>query len=274
MSTPTISSTTVNIEMITPMEPMEEEKVQKVVQIAASDTAIKVTTFIGKTRTRASTGRRRSLPFKKTSIFLEEQRLRVSLLELFEMWDTNDDQVLTTMELAYGIRVADITLDANILRTVIEFVADSTKDSLTTNELEAHAHHFLDNQGFLNAMLHEHVLGKLPVQAALIKVEKLKKLMSKDSKLFEIMHELRKKQPLLIETARKEKDIAWDKTVRQVSMIQDQQEAKAAQKRKEPTLRKRSSLTVEMYENSQHPMILKCKNCFAKWYVVFDFFDF
>ena len=72
--------------MITPMEPMEEEKVQKVVQIAASDTAIKVTTFIGKTRTRASTGRRRSLPFKKTSIFLEEQRLRVSLLELFEIF--------------------------------------------------------------------------------------------------------------------------------------------------------------------------------------------
>ena len=198
---PTVSSTAVNIE-IEMLPPTEEEKVDKVV--AASDTAIKVATFIGKTSTRArSVSRRRtSLPFKKTSVFLEEQRLRVSLLELFEMWDTTDDHVLTTMELAYGIRVAGITLDANILRTVIDFVADSTKDSLTTNELEAHAHHFLDNQGFLNAMLHEHVLGKLPVQAALLKVDELKQLMvSKDSTLFKSMRELREKQPFLIETA-------------------------------------------------------------------------
>ena len=193
---PTVSSTAVNIE-IEMLPPTEEEKVDKVV--AASDTAIKVATF---TTARSVSRRRTSLPFKKTSVFLEEQRLRVSLLELFEMWDTTDNHVLTTMELAYGIRVAGITLDANILRTVIDFVADSTKDSLTTNELEAHAHHFLDNQGFLNAMLHEHVLGKLPVQAALLKVDELKKLMvSKDSTLFKSMRELREKQPFLIETA-------------------------------------------------------------------------
>ena len=56
--------------------------------------------------------------------------------------------------------------------------------------------------------------------------------------------------------------------MRQVSVIQDQQEAKAAKKRKEPALRKRSSLTVEIFENSQNPMIFKCKGCFAKWFVV------
>ena len=91
---------------------------------------------------------------KNTKDLLQLQKLKLALLELFDQWDANNDEVLTTLEIIYGLRTQGFTLNADTLHHAIKHVADKTKDALWGDDDLSHGNHFVDNEGFIDVMMH------------------------------------------------------------------------------------------------------------------------
>ena len=130
----------------------------------------------------ASPGEKRAKPRKRfkppaleeprpTTLLIEEAELRFKLLQLFHAWDTNNDQVLTLLEIILGLRMQGFSLSPETLRDVIDSVADPAKDKYTSHKSEAHGHHFLDNESFVEVFLHAELLGRLTTADAIRAVD-------------------------------------------------------------------------------------------------------
>ena len=208
-----------------------------------------------------------------TKEVLAEQKLRLSLLELFDQWDTNNDEVLTTLEVIYGLRVAGFVLNAEKLRQVIDDVKDVTKNTMWGEDNLAHAHHFVDHEGFIAVMLHTSLLGNLSASKAREVVILLKDTLASDPTLTQRMQELRQKQATLVNTfyTSKRESIKWDDTVKEIAdqkraTALENQEREAGNRQKRES--KRLSAPILKYESDEDPHCANLKKCRDKWYTL------
>jgi hypothetical protein len=150
---------------------------------------------------------------KTTKDLLQLQKLKLALLELFDQWDANNDEVLTTLEIIYGLRTQGFILNADTLHHAIKHVADKTKDALWGDDDLSHGNHFVDNEGFIDVMMH--ILNvqqhdglasdnkeAMTTTKALKVIALLKQSLASDPLLGQRMQELKQKQSELVDKVR------------------------------------------------------------------------
>lgn len=151
---------------------------------------------------------------KNTKDLLQLQKLKLALLELFDQWDANNDEVLTTLEIIYGLRTQGFTLNADTLHHAIKHVADKTKDALWGDDDLSHGNHFVDNEGFIDVMMHilnvqqqdgfasEKKEAVMTITKALKVIALLTQSLASDPLLGQRMQELKQKQSELVDKVR------------------------------------------------------------------------
>ena len=192
-----------------------------------------------------------------TPTLLSQTALRLELLQLFNTWDTNNDEVLSLLEIVFGLRVRGFSLSPDTLRHIIEDVADPQKNNFTSNSEEVHGHHFLDNESFIEVFTHAELLGKLPTSDAIRVVKLMRDSLSSDSSFAAQLRQCRIKQESLMTLA---KQMAKDSSERRSTTDRIQQykhlsfqaeEKKKKAKRKKKTQRK-SVLVSDVYDVAEN----------------------
>ena len=213
---------------------------------------------------------------QSTNKALTKHKLKLSLLELFNQWDTNNDEVLTTLEIIYGLRVAGFVLDAESLKQAIATVANRSKDKLWGADDLSYSHHFLDNEGFILVMLYVMKVDLPEINVLLEKnnlksemqpakgleiVELFRKTLASDPTLGQRMQELRTKQTALIASARDGSHIdtvAWNNTVKEVSLQRSKSKRQSQQLKME----------VIQFENADYPSCIKLNKLLSSAYTL------
>ena len=114
---------------------------------------------------------------KSTSICIDEAKLHLKLLELFDAWNTNNDEELDIHEVVIGMYISGIKI-ANTKKICTMIYDISEKNQTTLNTLR--------NDEFVEFMLHNDNLGKETLETQFKVIDILKNGV-KDQKLREKM---------------------------------------------------------------------------------------
>ena len=190
-----------------------------------------------------------------TPDLLSRAALRVELLRLFDAWDTNNDGVLSLLEIIFGLRARGFSLSPETLRDVIEAVADPRKDRFTEDAAEAHGHHFLDNESFIEVFTHAELLGELPAPDAVRVVKLMRESLASDPAFAAQLRQCRAKQTALMGQAKAlgsaragNGRATTDRISRELTNQQLKEEEKEGRRR----TRRASTVHVEVYDVAEN----------------------
>eukprot|EP00945_MAST-04E_sp_MAST-4E-sp1_P005168 g5168.t1 len=154
---------------------------------------------------------------RPTNALISEQRVRLKLLELFHMWNSDGTNELDMPEVVLGLRLAGIRADPNLLtRMIFEVSKETSHDGKFTTDMTT-----LSNDEFVRLMGRPEMLGGRPFGDQLSAIDAMQKGILQVG-LKDRIARLRKRAHSKLETTRRQLDGALLET-------QSLQEKKRAQ---------------------------------------------
>ena len=143
------------------------------------------------------------IPLRATKDLVDEANVRLALLQLFQVWDTNNNRTLDLTEVVWGMSIAGLKCDA---RSMARAIFEISKESGDVSEEDLKS---LKNHEFVKFMLRPEMLGGRSPQAQLECIDIILKGLRKGSKVAMALREKiahvmnhRERQPEARKTAR------------------------------------------------------------------------